>query len=300
MEQKSAQLDIKTDNSQIVNICNKYWDFDRDEFKYKTLVKDIAKENKISVPKVIYLVKINSSLKFFCENCQKEIKTYHVRSDVNFENLYFDSKCLCHECKNGFKLLKTVADRDEIINRLDSTVITQEWNKLNEKELELLIIITKCKTKKEVVRQVFQGMNLNNEYSNVIWQRLNLLHDMNLIWIERNENRRIINYHTSGKLREKLKEQYPKFYKNDNEIFSDFDSFQIMLQKIPLKTSDKQPEYSGFFNVKKEILLRPNKEYSYGAWLNDDGSIFLRIEPAQKENINDFDLDDLTYQINEQ
>ena len=271
----------KEKDSQTIEICERYWDIDLTDFNYKFNVKSIADKFGLTAPRVSEIASFCSSLTTYCENCGNEIKTYKKRSLINFDNVVFDGKIICKKCRTSSKLDKSVANREEILSRLSIAVKNAEWKKLNIRELELLVIITKCKTKNDVMRLVFQGMDYKSEYSKVIWERLNLLDEMGLIWIERTEDRKIIDYHTSGELKEKLEKEFPQFYAD--EFVPDFEKLQIMLQKIPLKTSHNQPDYSGFFNVKEEIMFKPNVQYSYGAWVNDDGTIFFKIEPAKNQ-----------------
>jgi len=283
---QTAKLNIKPEETKYRELCEKYWDFDSLDYNFKHTVKSIAEEYNISTRSVSEIISCTCSITFFCEICGCEIKSYTKRSTIIFENLYFKNQCICNKCKLTGKLNRTTTNRDEMFSRLEIAIKNQDWKKLNKKELELLVILTKCKTKQEVMRQVFQGMKFDNDYSKTIWNRLNLLDEMGLIWVERTEDKKIIDFHTSGKLKEELEKEYPKFYLEDD--FVDFEKFQIMLQKIPLKINQNQPDNSGFFNVKREITFKPNVDYCYGAWLNDDGTIFLKIEPAQKQ---DSDID---------
>lgn len=170
-----------------------------------------------------------------------------------------------------------------MLSRLGIAILNQAWKKLDLDELRLLVILSKCKTKQEVVNQVFMGRLQGSKESQEIWSKINLLDEMGLIWVERTEDKKIIDYHVSGKLKEILEEEFPDFYKVDNLDY--YDKLQIMLQKTPIITSQNQPNYSGFFNLKNEVTLKADLEYSYSAWLNDDGTIFFRIEPSKSKKV---------------
>jgi len=283
----TAKLNIKTEETEYKEICEKYWDFDSLDYSFKHSVNSIAEHYNISNRRVTDIVSIRCSITFNCEICGCEINSYKMRSSVNFEDIFFKNQCICKKCKSAEKLNRTTFNRDEMLSRLEIAIKNQDWKKLNERELELLVIMTKCKTKQEVLQQVFQGMKFDSNYSKTQWERLNLLDSMGLIWIERTESKKIIDFHTSGKIKKELEIEYPQYYLEDTLLT--FEKFQIMLQKIPLKTTHSQPDYSGFFNVKREIVFKPNVDYSYGAFLNDDGTIFFRIEQSYKQK-TDVDL----------
>lgn len=288
---QTAKLNIKQEETKYRELCEKYWEFDSLDYSFKHTVKSLAEEHRVSTRSVTEIISVTSSITFFCEICGCEIKSYTNRSSIIFENLFFKNQCICKDCKRTGKLNRTTTNRDEMLSQLEIAIKNQDWKKLNSRELELLAILTKCKTKQEVMHKVFQGMKFDQNYSQTLWERINLLNEMGLIWVERTESKKIIDFHTSGKLKEELEKEYPQFYLEDIPL--DSEKLQIMLQKIPLKITQSQPDYSGSFNVKREIVFKPNVDYCYGAWLNDDGTIFLKIEPAQKQN-TDNDLNSKT------
>lgn len=280
MEQ-SVKLNIETKEDKYRNLCEKYWEFDDFDYKFKNTVNSLAKEYNISTKKITDIVSVSSSITFFCEACGCEIKSYYIRSNINFENLYFRNQCLCQKCKLSGTKNKKINKEEKLFN-LEFATKNKKWEKLDNREIELLTIITKCKTKKEVMSQLFNGIKYNNDYSKVIWDRLNRLDDMELIWIERDIDNHIVEFHTDSKLKEILEKEFPQFY-SDEDCFG-FNKLQIMMKKISSKMTINQPDYSGFFKVKNEVTLKPGVNYGYGAWINEDETIFLKIEPQKKQD----------------
>jgi hypothetical protein len=55
------------------------------------------------------------------------------------------------------------------------------------------------------------------------------------------------------------------------------EELKMSLKKNLGKTQNRHPEYSGNFTFGRDIVLKKGETYRYGGWLNDDGSIYIRI-----------------------
>lgn len=172
-------------------------------------------------------------------------------------------------------------DRDKFFEEMDIAYKTKAWKKLNQYELELLIIIAESKIKEEMYKKIFQGIAFDSPYSKKIWKVLNHLDLMRLVWIERNEQRAIVKIHIKGELVEELKKEYPDLFMIDRPETIELKNLQFHLLKNPRRKNNDHPEFSGMLTFNKEILLKKGNPYKYGLWKNEDGSLFLRLKPIQ-------------------
>lgn len=270
-----STLSIKSEDSFIIEVCNLYWQYSLEDVKYVFSAKEISEMFNMTIPKIYGIASQNSELSFVCELCRKTIKTLKKRGDFKLENIFVNKKCLCFSCQDKFRLDKSTKNRNEMLSRLDIAIKNQSWKKLNYNELSTLIVLSNCKTRNEVFGKLFDGLSSESETSKEIWNNLNTLDSMGLVWIERTTDNKIIDFHTNSRLRDYLESEFSNIFLDNNS-----GKLQIKLNKTSLKTSINQPDYSGNFILKKEIIFNPNIKYSYGAWLNADGTIFLKIEPV--------------------
>jgi hypothetical protein len=59
-------------------------------------------------------------------------------------------------------------------------------------------------------------------------------------------------------------------------------TLKFSLARNTNKTKPKQPEYSGTFMLKQDVVLKAGVKYLYGGWELTDGSINLQFKPVQE------------------
>jgi len=294
MNQKIFKIELLTDKKLNRTICEEYWEI-TDNLQYKYKVKELSDKHDIYPNGISRLVQTNSNLSIYCKNCCNMVGQYNKRSDFELSAYQVTNDILCEDCYLDKEKLIAAAITQRKLNDMEMAAKTGKYKELNQFELKTLIEITESRTKKEVVKKVFKGADLSGNYAQNIWKKINLLDDMNLIWVEREVGgSRIINYHVNGKLRQMLRNEYPDLFMPIKEDEAHrFKKFQFIMNENFSKKS-RQPDYSGFFKVKEEVILKPNEEYQYGGWKNDDGTLFIKIEPVDLIDSGKFNLDDLT------
>ena len=300
MNQESFKVEYLTDEEPNLSICKDYWEI-IDNLQYHYKVKELSNKYDIYPNGISQIVQSNSTLTIHCENCDNKVGEYKKRSDFEISVYQETKEILCEDCHSDKHKLIAAEIIQEKLDAMEMAVKTEKYKELNQMERETLIEIVESRTKKEVVKKVFKGADMRGDYGQKIWKRINLLDDMDLIWVEREVGgSKIINYHVNGKLRQKLRNEYSHLFMPIKEEEShQFKKFQFtMIENFSKK--DRQPDYSGFFKVKEEIILRTNEEYQYGGWKNDDGTMFIKIEPVDLINSDKYNLDDLTDPFSEE
>jgi hypothetical protein len=293
MKKRSLKIEYLTVEEPNHSICMDYWEI-TDSLHYHYKVRELSNKYKVYPNGISQIVQSNSVLIVHCGNCEKKVGEYKKRSDFELNVHQEANEILCEDCRLDYQKLKIAEINEAKWAAMDIAARTEKYKNLNQSELETLVEIVESKTKNETVKKVFKGADMNGEYGQIIWKRINLLEKMDLIWVEREfGGSKIKNYHVNGNLRRKLKDEYSYLFapKKGKERYQ-FKKFQFtMIENFRKK--EQHPDYSGFFTVKEEIVLETNKEYQYGGWKNDDGTIFIRIEPVGLISSERFNLDDL-------
>lgn len=172
-----------------------------------------------------------------------------------------------------------------IAEQLETGYKLKKWSSLDMLSLETLIVI--CETdgqKLKIYDELLKGASHNSNYGQTVWARINKLVEQKLVWIEREaQSGRVERFLFHEDLKTTLKEQFPNLFHKSNEP-KPLDHFQFSLRKEHIKVSSTQPDYSGFFRLGKDVVLKEGHQYQFGGWINDDGSIFIKIVPHD-ENI---------------
>lgn len=282
MNRNCFQIELNEKNNENDSIiCKDYWSI-TDDFSFEKKVKDISDKFDIKIKDVTQLVKLSSKLIIKCESCEKILSTCLTRNDLDLYSLKKDESILCSDCEADKNKLIEATIVQEKIDSMNMAIDLEKWKDLEKSEIDFLIHIINSTTKKDVIHKIFKGADMLGPHAKEnIWPKLNKLNELNLIWIERKENSRIVNYHTNGRLRKIIREEFPEYFNfNLPENEYQFSAFKFSMQES-LITSGNKPNYSGYFKVDREIIFEPGREYSYGGWKNDDGSMFIKIVPAE-------------------
>lgn len=169
----------------------------------------------------------------------------------------------------------------EHYNELETAFKMKKWIQLNESELETLIVICELNgIKQDIFDNLFKGVPHSSIYGQNVWQKINLLEKQKLIWVERDTENHVIHFHFHSDLKTELQQALPDLFLSVTNS-NTFDTFKFSLRKETNRVLRKAPEYSGLFRLQKSVLLKEGQEYYYGGWVNDDGSIFVKILPVE-------------------
>lgn len=219
------KIAISTNDETLVDICERYWDINK-KMKYTYHVRDIAIRFDIPLLKVTDIASNNSSLTTKCRLCSDDINTFIKRKDFHPDELLSQDFFLCKNCheeqKNRELIKSTVEkiviqrlplDKEQKYKRMDIALQKSTWKELDEPHLETLIIIAECGTKDEIFSKVFyDNKDINSDFRYKIWTRINNLEKADHIWVERDENQKIITFHILSDLRKVLRLKYPHLF----------------------------------------------------------------------------------------
>jgi len=298
------KIKIKTElnDQQMLDLIHKFWELDENNnFLYKN--SDLAAEFKMSVPKISQFCLENSKAILDYGHCKKcGNKAYAIANNKNelrslIKRLMSDSfedQILCDDCKS--QELKERQEKQEAamerlrreeqekkLFKMEEAIKERRWTHLNKLELTILECILVAANKQEIYKRIFRDGNPRGEGSKQIWGILNRLEDLHLIWLKRKPfSNKIELIHTLPELKRHVlgidSDAGSYYYRNDGIERT----FAILLQKNLNKTNYRYPDYSGIFELTRDIVLKKGKKYKYGGWINDDQSQFLKITPYEQ------------------
>lgn len=306
MKQSTWRINLFTKDYEIIDICNKYWQVkDNDRFDYQYSPAQIGKYYDIKGPKIITIVSSNSQMKINCDNhpiCGNSIKVIRKRNEIKLSVYKEKGSYLCETCERLKRIENLEISKLEAKRIMNYAFVQKKWTILSKKQLNQLIILSQCQTKKDVVNNIFKKVKPHNIESILIWESLERLDDLKLIWIERNQNHQIIHYHTHPRLESTLKLEFPKSFSkklNLKNTSNNKSQLRITLDPTHNRKSQNQPIYSGTHILKSDIVLKANKKYNYQIWDNDDGTKVFQLTDPDNTNIDirdvSHDIDDLAY-----
>lgn len=273
MKYSTLILEIIPNDEIHEDIIRKYWRLNNSEFVFS--IEDLLKNTKLSKPKLESSVHKYSVVKFNAGLCNcGETVIIPVRSRSEFMNYESICKLSIVVCKN--------CEREERYGRMRLAITEKRWLKLRTNEIELLYKISNTSSKSEVYKylldRVYSGKSKKPE-----WELLNKFERFELIWVEREENgTSITQIHKLPELERDLHSHFnPDFdSKKSQEYPKEPEQIKLLLKRKTGRTSPKQPEFSGCFDFIKDVTLRKGVKYSYGGWKNHDGSLYIKIVPA--------------------
>jgi len=232
MKNNRFEIQIETQDKLEFSICQDYWHFNKSE-KYTYYVREIATKYGISIINVTEIAIQNSKFISKCINCTKILNQYLKRSDFIIDEIFMNSFSICQECKSELEKLKIARnestkqqildskkdkpfDIEKKFEKMENSFQERIWKVLNEMELETLIQIAECESKSEIYDTIFyNNKDIGGSYRYKIWSRVNKLEELNLIWVERNIDNKISEFHILDKLKNQLKLNYPELFIDD-------------------------------------------------------------------------------------
>lgn len=216
---------LNTDDITLTTICERYWDINK-KMKYTYHVRDIAIRFDISLLKVTEIASSNSALITKCGKCSKELNVYRKRKDFHPDELLSLEFFLCKVCLEEYKnqqikklnvengvIKRPSLTKEQKYKRMKLALERDVWKELDEPHLETLIIIAESNNKKEILSKVFyDNKEINSDFRYKIWTRINRLEKIDLIWVEREEEEKIKEFHILDDLRKVLRLKYSHLF----------------------------------------------------------------------------------------
>lgn len=258
------EIKINTEIPEEIEIIQDYWKID-EQLNYVYPANNISEKYQRTVPKITGLVREKSTLKLNCVKCNTLIGEYKKRTDFSLQDFQYLGEIICEVCLNEKREKErkkdSIENKDEILEAMEVAFKTEAWKRLDIIDLELLIIVAESKDKKEIYDKVFKGAKMDGEFGTRMWNRLKFLNKKKLIWIERIDNKKVVDFHIKGELVERLKADYPDLFMPTEAEKIVLENLQLTLRKNSRKRNSKQPEFSGIMSFDREILLSKDVEY---------------------------------------
>lgn len=266
-------------------IIREYWEVDSDTIGWKNPVQKIAESNGTSMRYVSSYTKENSRFELYCTECKNIIVNCNLRSGINWFDFLSGNEIRCENCASKPQVniihktvIKEIEPSFKSAKKINIAFDTKQWLDLNQPELEVLIKVAECKSRTEVYSKVFPDENLRSQYNQFYWRILNHLDDLNLIWIEREDDGSIIQFHKHGKLYQTLLKEFPDLVLPRKEQHTP-KKYGFSLQKNEDK-KDKEPDYIGQIELKTDLEFNKDTILKFAVWHNKIEGLYFRIEDA--------------------
>lgn len=181
------------------NLIDDYWLLVKGKFKFNNA--ELAENYEFSTKDIIKIVVNKSNCKLNFGRCNKCEEAYSFKVKTKSDYFYilnrFSSRC--DSCSPGYILLNKyeLSIDTYAYYTPDYAIDNKLWEELAPIELEILKRIVKYKDKFLIYRHVFKG-DVNNKE---IWNIIEHIEDLGLIWIERDNSRKIKSFEYHIKLK---------------------------------------------------------------------------------------------------
>lgn len=210
MKNKYFELYVSSQNEVKKSICEKYWEITEEGY-YIYSIKQLTKKFKLTTEKLIWIIKSNSYIEICCDNCSKIESHLQLREELTGDpekiNLGLFKSCLCNDCRDKTEKEKEKEKLRELYREMELAFEAKKWEELDKRSLQTLLIICNSKTRNQMFTNLFNEATLYNELKKTVFNRLNTLNSISLIYVE-HEIKGIKKIHTIRKLREKIKTTY--------------------------------------------------------------------------------------------
>ena len=272
------KITIKTEinDQRMLDLIHKFWKLDQNNnFLFKN--SDLAAEFQMSVPKVsqFCLEHSNAIMDYGqCKRCgDKANVTAHNKNELkslikSWISGSSNDQVLCDDCKSteikerqqeqqaAMERMKR-EEQEKKLFKMEDAIRERRWTRLNKLEFTILESILVAENKQEIYRRIFRNGNPRGEDSKQIWGILNKLEEMDLIWLKRRPfSNRIELIHSMPELKREVLgvDLESNDYDHGNDRVER--TFAILLQKNLNKTNCRYPDYSGVFELTKDIVLK--------------------------------------------
>jgi hypothetical protein len=257
----------------------------------------------MKAPQVSSFCLKNSQVKIYqgrCQECGKDVfsiaqnKKELQKQIRSSKNHFVDNEITCSNCWNK-KFANVQGEENSLItsfqeieskskkSNMYQAIEKRKWNQLRNDELDILKHVVKSESKWDAYKRVFPDGNPQGQNSGLVWRILNKLDEMDLIWLKRVKgSKRIAEIITLPGLKEHLFETLndERSYEQENNDHDHLERvFAFVMEKNLFSMNARHPDYSGIFRLTRDIVLRKDTKYRYGGWINDDGSLYIKITP---------------------
>lgn len=179
------------------SIIEKYWKYNNGEFSNTNL--NLSKQFDINITFLIQIVKSYSYCEIIFDKCKKcnLVRKYSVKTRVNFEYVINNFSRICNNC-NEYKVLLNENHKLYKANQYNTEYAIQNkvWKELLPIELEVLKGLINYKRKDLIYKYVFK----NDTYNTTIWNIINHLEYLGLIFIKRTNEGKILSFNVYKKV----------------------------------------------------------------------------------------------------
>ncbi|MFW5720819.1 MAG: hypothetical protein ACOCWW_00370 [Bacteroidota bacterium] len=300
-------IEIKETEERNKEILKKYWEID-DHGNFLNRPTDIKEQYGISIPEIRKLVKEYSYVTFDKGQCEcgnpilievssqqqlneevRDYKKYDYAYPLKCEKCLKEEELKAQQLREKEKQIEREHFNEkfeEAQKKLEIAFKEERWRLLDDDEFDVLLVMARSKSKGQVFHTLFNGKDFHSPEGKEVWKMINKLDSLGLIWINRDIKGSINDFYMIDSLRQSLLEYIDEPYEPGLDpnyfVSSKEDTFRFFLRPNGHKIKTKHPNYSGKFTLTKNILLEENKEYRYGGWINDDGTIYIKITPADE------------------
>lgn len=249
-----------------------YWHIDNGKFSNRA--KDILVKYGLTQATMNKLVKENSYCDILLEKCidcgiDRKVQIY---SQSAFNSPDYEISGRCGDCTEKFKRKRDKEEMWRIARekslKMSNAINQKIWLTLSEFELEILKKIIVSYDTNEAFSYVFDG-NIRNKF---IWRAVNKIEKLGLINVERTNGGKSLEFQYDPRLKNEIKGNFEK---------KTVTYLSFSLSKKTNKITSRQPNYSGTFTLRNDILLKAGEKYLYGGWIQTDESINLKFTPLK-------------------
>lgn len=249
-----------------------YWHIENGKFSNRA--KDISMKYGLTQASMTKLVRENSYCDILLENCIDcgVDRKFQIYSQSAFNFPHYENSGRCDDCTKKFKKKKIEEEEWRIAQerslKMSNAINQKIWLTLSEFEFEILKKIIVSYDTNGAFSYVFDG-NIRNKF---IWKAVNKIEKLGLIKVERTNGGKSLEFQCDPRLK--------------NEIRGNFEKKAVTYLSFSLsrktnKITSRQPDYSGTFTLKNDVLLKAGEKYLYGGWIQTDDSINLKFTPIK-------------------
>lgn len=179
---------LNSPNNQVKEIVDSYWEFNNNRFTndLSYLSEKFDKEIKL----IIEIVEYSSVLVMLNERCCRCSKNFEHQVKNRSQFIYIKNRSynLCVNCNPNLNSIENLKGYDfYLISSEEYALKNKVWEELSPVELKILQLILLHKEKYLIYKYVFK----NDIHNQDIWNVVNHLQDLGLIFIDRDENKTI-------------------------------------------------------------------------------------------------------------